>query len=171
MYSQGNYSQSTYPQGNYPSNQSYQPQVIEPPTLSTPMIGLTADDLLQKSDLRIVHDIVQQQIKLIDAQIINNHTMGFDQIAYDLPVNFQINAMNKSDAQTLIYSELLMIYSGPPPKGKGFPYVAIDLGEKSTMHIKWRNGMNSDERRSRQAYIQSHKLQPKKVTNDRRAFK
>lgn len=143
-------------------------QLIEPPTLSTPMIGLTADELLQKSDRRIIHDIVQQQIKLIDAQITNAHTMGFDQITYELPVNFQINAMSKSDAQTLIYSELLMIYSEPSPKGKGFDSVAIDLSEKSTMFIKWRNGMNSDERKSRQAYINSLKLPPKKANIGRK---
>lgn len=127
-------------------------------TPSTQVGGLTAHELFAKSDRSLIHEIVREQVKLIDAEIITAHTAGFNHIEHELPINFNINNMNKSDAQTMIYSELLMIYKNPIPEGKGFNKVYIDGGLKSKLHIYWLNGMNAAERKRRNQFISECQL-------------
>lgn len=137
-------------------------------TPSTPMTGLTARELFAKSDRRIIQEIVREQVKLIDAAITSAHTAGFNQIEQELPVNFSINNMNKSDAQTMIYSEILMIYKNPEDRGgKGFDNVTIDYTvSKAYLHIRWLNGMDPDEKERRRQIIKDCMVlknnQPKK---------
>lgn len=115
--------------------------------------GITYSELFAKSDRRIIQDIVNDQIKVIDAKISIAHGSGFSEITYELPINFNINNMSKSDAQTLIYSEILMAYKLPEPNGKGFGNVTIDMGMKSIIRIGWINGMDAEERERRNKYI------------------
>lgn len=122
--------------------------------LTTKSKGLTASSLHANSDRRIIEEIVSDQIKSIDIRIQTAHSSGFSQIAYELPTNFQINNMSKTDAQTMIYSEILLIYKNSEVEGgKGFNQVNIDLG-KSTLHVAWLNGMDDDERARRRKVIQ-----------------
>lgn len=120
---------------------------------TTAVRGVTARDLFQKSDRRVIQEIVTDQVKVIDAHINTAHGSGFSEITYELPTNFQINNMNKADAQTMIYSEILMIYKKPEPEGKGFENVYVDIGIKSVMRISWLNGMDEDERERRLQFI------------------
>jgi hypothetical protein len=123
---------------------------------STPARGVTARDLFAKSNRRIISDIVQEHVRLIDGAITNAHAAGFNRIEYELPVNFSINNMSKADAQTLIYSEILLIYKTPEPEGKGFEDIRIEPGVKSSkIFITWLNGMDVDERDDRQRVIRS----------------
>ncbi len=118
--------------------------------------GLTARMLFQKSNREIVKNIVNDLMRTIDTLIATTHQSGFNYIEYELPLNFSINNVSKSDAQTLIYSELLTIYKTPEPKGKGFDNVAISITPtKTTLYINWINGMDNDERVQRKKIINS----------------
>ena len=132
---------------------NYRPSVVSK--------GLTQRELFAKSDRRIVQDNVQDQIKLIDTSILTAHAAGFNHIEHELPTNFPINNLDKSDAQTMIYSEILMLYKNPESQGgKGFEKVYIDGGAKSILHIYWLNGMDENERARRKEFIYSCTIQP-----------
>ncbi len=118
--------------------------------------GLTARELFAKSRRKVIADIVQDQIRVIDAEISTNHTAGFNSIAHELPVNFNIGGMDKADAQTIVYSEILSTYKESEDKGgKGFDNVYIEPGERPKLYIYWVNGMDDDERRQRMEFIKS----------------
>ncbi len=120
--------------------------------------GLTAKELYAKSNEKIVSDIIRDQVRTIDAAIATAHESGFNHIEYELPVNFTLNNMDKADAQTKIYSEILSIYKTPEPEGKGYDSVTIDLRPRTTvLFITWINGMDQDERKKRQQFINSCK--------------
>lgn len=125
--------------------------------------GLTASSLMKNHNRSIIQNIVQDQIKIIDAKISTAHQAGFNHIEHELPINFSINNMDKSDAQTMIYSELIDTYSKPELEGgKGFPDTYIEGGEaKTTLHVSWLNGMDEDERKQRQKIIHDHMIRPK----------
>lgn len=124
------------------------------PVPTTPVRGLTQRELFAKSDRRIIQDIVQEQVKVIDVEITTAHSAGFNHIEHELPVNFSINNLDKADAQTMIYSEILMLYKNPENQGgKGFEDVYIDVGLKPMLHISWLNGMDDDERKRRKEFI------------------
>jgi hypothetical protein len=141
-----------------PPRQHVPAEIMRPPTgipRCTPR-GLTAEDLFKRSRRHAVETIVNEQVQLIDAQINVAHGAGFNQIVYTLPNTIDIAGMDKATAQTLIYSEILMVYAD-----KGFTDVYIDPGEHSNIHVRWINGMDEDERRDRLRYIESRYL-PKK---------
>ncbi len=124
--------------------------------------GLTARTLFAKSHRPIVNEIVQEQIRIIDAAITTNHLAGFNSVIHELPVTFNIGGMDKADSQALIYSEILSIYKRPEPEGKGFDNVYIERGEHPKIHIKWVNGMDETERQQRMSYIKGCYLPEKK---------
>ncbi len=117
--------------------------------------GVTARTLFAKSHRPIVNEIVQEQVRVIDAVIVTNHGAGFNSVVHDLPVTFNIAGMDKADSQALIYSEILSTYKRPEPEGKGFDNVYIEHGEYPKIHIKWVNGMDEVERQQRMSYIKS----------------
>lgn len=119
----------------------------------TPTRGVTAKELLQKSDYSIIKNQVDDLVTTIDAAITKAHSSGFNKTTYPLPTNFGANNLSKIDAQTLAYSELLMIYKEPPPVGKGFDDVTIELGEHPMLFIGWLNGMDEAEKKERKGYI------------------
>lgn len=124
--------------------------------------GVTASSLMKQSNRYIIRTIVLDQIKMIDSKISTAHQAGFDHIEHELPINFNINNMDKSDAQTIIYSEIIDIYTKPESDGgKGFPDTYIEGGTtKTTLHIHWLNGMDETERERRQRIILNHMLRP-----------
>lgn len=119
--------------------------------------GTTARSLYQKSNREIVDQIIREQIRAIDSAIEVAHSSGFSHIEYELPVNFSINNLDKMDAQTLIYSEIILKYKDPESNGgKGFTKTFIDLGPPRVMlHIHWLNGMDAEERKRRREIIAS----------------
>mgnify|MGYP001575325568 CR=1 FL=1 len=125
--------------------------------------GLTSRALLKQSNRYVVQHIVQDQIKVIDSKISLAHQAGFDHIEYELPVNFSFNNMDKSDAQTLIYSELLEAYTtSEAAGGKGFPDTYIEGSVAKTLfHVYWLNGMDESERERRQKIIRDHMQKPR----------
>lgn len=126
-------------------------------------VGLTVSELFAKSNRRHVDDVVREQIKIIDAKIQTAHSAGFNGIEHELPINFTINNMNKADAQTLVYSEIIKSYKTPEDEGgKGFEHVRIDIGPKSVLYINWLNGMDESEREERQNIIKSCMMVRKK---------
>jgi hypothetical protein len=124
--------------------------------------GITYSKLTEKSDRNIIDTIVREQIKVIDGEIISANHAGFNSVRHQLPVSFGINNMDKSAAQILIYSELLIIFTTPEDRGgKGFTDVSIDLspsGVAATFIVKWQNSMDGEERAEREAIIKKYLL-------------
>lgn len=127
--------------------------------------GLTLSKLTQNSSRTIVQNIVREQIKLIDSAILSAHTSGFNRIEHQLPINFGINNMVKSDAQIMVYSEVILLLTTPEEEGgKGFTDVWIDItvaGNKAVLIVQWLNGMDSEEITERKKMIASHALRRK----------
>ncbi len=120
------------------------------------MKGVTIRELYSKSNRKIIDEIVRVQVKIIDASILIAHSSGFNYIEHELPVNFNINNLDKADAQTMVYSEILLIYTKPEPEGKGFENIHIDVGLKPVLQINWLNGMDDMERSRRIDIIRKH---------------
>ncbi len=122
--------------------------------------GLTAKDLTAKSDNRIIQDFVQKLVISIDAEIASLNKAGLSLCRYELPTNIPVNNLSKTDVQTVVYSELLLIYSNPEDAGgKGFDRVYIDLqGQKTFIQIHWMNGITDADRATRKAIISKHQL-------------
>jgi hypothetical protein len=121
--------------------------------------GVTVSGLNKYSKRSIVNVIIQEQITVIDNKISIANESGLDNIVHELPINFQINNMDKADAQTMIYSELIKIYSEDESKGgKGFKKTYISFDTKAYLRVFWLNGMNEAERAERNKLIRSHAL-------------
>ena len=120
--------------------------------------GLTISSLAGQPNHIIAQKIVQDQIRIIDAGIESAHASGFNQFEYTLPTNFCINSLSKSDAQTLIYSELLMLYNLPEDEGgKGFEHTYIGIRSNATvLVVSWRNNMDLHERDIRRDLIRRY---------------
>lgn len=117
--------------------------------------GLTLTELLRTSNRDIVRIICDDQVKVIDEQLRIAKANGGSAIKYHLPINFDIIGMNRMDAQTLIYSELIEIY-----KQKEFQEENIKLQQESPndiyLCIRWVNGMDKDEKIKRLNIIKRH---------------
>lgn len=118
--------------------------------------GITSRELEARTDRRIIKNIITAIVHDIDAKIVNAHAAGYNTITYDLPVNFEINCFDKRDAQTFVYSEILVIYTAPEPEGRGFTNVSLALDPKPTLRITWLNGMDAAEKKSRLSIIERH---------------
>lgn len=119
--------------------------------------GLTLTALTKKqSDRSISKNHVDEQIRLIDAQIRLNHANNMDRIKYELPTTFNINAMTKADAQLLVWSELVAIYKND--KGFERTFIDVSIPSKPYLIIEWTGGMNEDERIRRKALLDSVKI-------------
>jgi hypothetical protein len=126
--------------------------------------GLTQSRLLEKSDSAIITNIVKDQIRAIDTLITAAHHSGFNRIEHILPVNFGINNMDKKEAQIMIYSELIDIFTKPENQGgKGFEDVTIDASAvtDTIFSVKWTNGMNPEEIKRRKNIVLSHMIKRK----------
>jgi len=112
----------------------------------------TLKDVAANSDT--MRCIIQDQIKVIDDKIQSAHHAGFNSIEHELPSTFGLNNMDKQDAQTYIYSEILMIYRAPvSEKGKGFSETYIDIGPKTKLYVRWPNGLSQEERDKRKQIL------------------
>ncbi len=117
--------------------------------------GITALTLMQKSNRQLVKTFCDDLVKVIDAGIQTAHQTGFSEIEHELPINFNINGLDRQDAQTLIYSELIQIYLD---KGFANDNIGIEFakGGRVLFHIRWVNGMEETEREKRKKIIESH---------------
>jgi len=115
--------------------------------------GITAKDLRERSSRPLIDIFVEDLVRKIDTEILTAHKLNKDNATIELPTLFNINNMDKVDSQTLIYSELIMLYNRPIDQGgRGFT-VRIDIGVKTFIHIKWINGMDDDEKNQRKKII------------------
>lgn len=115
--------------------------------------GVTAKDLLEKSSRTLVDIYVEDLVRKIDTEILTAHKLNKDSVVVELPTIFNIVNMGKTDAQTLIYSEIILLYKRPISEGgRGFT-VRIDMGVKTFIYIKWINGMNEEEKNQRKKII------------------
>ncbi len=121
--------------------------------------GLTLSRLTANSSRKIIENIISDQLKSIDAEIVTAHTSGFNQISHELPSNFGVNNLAKADAQIMIYSEILIkMTTSEEEGGKGFSNTTIELSanDAAILHVKWMNGMDAEERANRRQIIQQH---------------
>jgi hypothetical protein len=118
----------------------------------TNVSGITVSTLYKKTNSYLLREFVRNHINLIDSRIIAAHNAGLNGVTYELPTTVAIGNMDLADAQMLAYSELIMIYRDPIPKGKGFR-VRITLGPVSYLHIYWDASISPAEKARRQAVI------------------
>jgi hypothetical protein len=112
--------------------------------------GITVEDLNKYTNTDHIRSVVDEQIKAIDNKILNAHQAGFNSIEHELPLNFAINNLDKMDAQTIVYSELLMMLKKPVCEGgKGFENTLIQIGPVTKLSITWSNGLSHNERKRR----------------------
>lgn len=115
---------------------------------------VTQRRLFERSDRRTIHSIISEQTRVVDAAIQTAHEAGFSHVDHELPTVFQLANFDKSDAQLLIYSELVSLYKRDEAEGgRGFEDVTITIGPRSYLHIVWVNGMEEDERAMRRRII------------------
>jgi|HigsolmetaAR206D_1030411.scaffolds.fasta_scaffold15409_2 hypothetical protein len=124
--------------------------------------GITAKELHAKSDRRLLQNVVHEQVRVIDAAILTAHAAGLDCIGHELPTNFNVSNINKSDAQLYVYSELINIYRRPESEGgKGFTDVVFERGPPPKIFIKWMNGLSPEEREERRKIVLESTRQPR----------
>ena len=112
--------------------------------------GVTTKDLTRRRDRKIATNIVNDQIRTIDAAITLADSSGFDYTTHELPINFDINNLTKCDAQLLIYSEIIRVY-----RDKGFQVFLSMEENKSVLSLKWKNEMDQNEKIWRTQIIKS----------------
>lgn len=121
----------------------------------------TASNLRQRSQRRIISDIVKNNVRNIDAKIETAHGKGLDTIKYELPTKFGMLNMDKVDQQLLIYSELIKLYSNDEPEGRGldveYEVTESDGTKQHILRISWLNGMSDAERSKRKEILRSAK--------------
>jgi hypothetical protein len=118
--------------------------------------GITIQTLRGITNQDVVKSIVADHVQIIDSKIVSAHNAGMSSIKYELPCNFGLCNLDKSDAQILIYSELVTLYRKPiDAGGKGFSNTTIDIGVTTWLHIAWNNGMTDTERESRKNILKS----------------
>lgn len=110
-----------------------------------------ASRLLKSTEVQLVKNIIQSTTQYIDTKILEAHRLGFNHIRCELPTEFALNNMPLADAQLLIYSELLKLYSDPEDEnGRGFD---VSLEQPNIMHIRWKNGLSQYDREDRMRII------------------
>ena len=120
-------------------------------------IGLTASKLSKQSNRAIINSIVKKQIEIIDAKITTAHQSGFNSIKHELPDTFVIANMDKSDAQIMIYYQILLIYNKPESQGgKGINARIQNTGVNNILLLAWLNGMTDEERKQKKALISKY---------------
>jgi len=114
--------------------------------------GITVSGLSRQSNNNIINSIVNNQVQIIDAKILTAHSAGFNTIDYELPSDFELNNMNKAEAQLTIYSEIIKLYMTPENMGgKGFENIRFIKPNRLIIH--WNNGLTKTEREERQKII------------------
>ena len=118
--------------------------------------AVKASTLMTNANQQIINAIIQDNIYRIDARISIANQSGMCFVEYPLPTTLSINNMEKSDIQTIVYSELIKIYTKPENKGgKGFSDVCLKVisSDRIILRIQWNNGMTEDNRRERKKLI------------------
>jgi hypothetical protein len=119
--------------------------------------GLTFSKLNNNKVMAQVRLCVQEQAAIIDGKITTAHSAGYNIVEHDLPTSFNVPSVSMSDAQLLVYSELVRLYAQPEPSGKGFKDLIIDTaGTRPVMVLRWINHVNEAEMKNRRELLQSY---------------
>lgn len=115
---------------------------------------LTAEMLRTNYDRRdIIRGIVENQIKSIDQRITRAYQAGNCKLEVDIPLVYNLNNMSLSDAQTLIFTELLAHYM------TAFPGTKIEITPSYTkLHVIWDNGLSEDDRNKRLIFLKKNQI-------------
>lgn len=125
-------------------------------------IGLLASDL---EDATCQADIISNcrtLIGMIDEHIRERNGAGYTYADTRVPQSLTVAGLRQSDAQALIYAELLQIYAGDPNDtenpGKGFNNVKLiviptDRGEDWLFHTEWKNMLSTQEKEAKMKII------------------
>ncbi len=131
-------------------------------------IGLTHKDLKNYVSRELAREHVIELSRVMDTQIERANVEGHGSAYISLPVTFpSAGGFEPMDMQTIIYSDLLVLYGTPVNAGgKGFDKVYIDYADISNpkLIVMWQVGLSDTERASRMEIIKRHQLnQPKKL--------
>ena len=121
-------------------------------------LAIRASSLSSFSDKGIADEIIKGICNQINVSIASAHRSGKNSVRVRLPSQITINNMSLGDAQTLVYSEIIDIYTrSERENGGGFDSCAIETDE--THHdfiVSWKNGMSRDERATRFERLKKH---------------
>lgn len=95
---------------------------------------------------------IRSLIKSIDSGIVLTNTAGKDTFTYDLPTTFDIPRLPRADAQIMVYSELIKVYTSPQ---RGFA-VKIIPGVRPKIVLAWKHGITDAEKDARIELINAH---------------
>lgn len=155
----------------------------------TSSIGLLARDLENTAANADVIETCKTLAAQIDDHIREQNFAGYTHADTPVPQQVEVAGLSTRDAQLMVYSELLLLYSGDPDDtvpGKGFRNVKLRVihtprGEEWIFHTEWQNMMTAADRREkldiierfteRMPYVEPVRAQrrPMRATNTTRA--
>ena len=112
---------------------------------------------------RLVGTITREQLQVaikpftedIDNRIKITHNSGGSKISFELPHNYvMFQGISSEDAEIMIVSELLLIYSSAMPQGRGFKKVYLTK-KPDCLCIEWDRGIDKKEKERRMKIIAS----------------
>ena len=120
-------------------------------SLNVKPIGVTAGELAKRAAIAGMVEQIIIITEQINSQIDMAHAAGCSTTRYELPVNFAFSNITKSDAQTMVYSELIGIFDK-----KGFNVTLSKNQNKPTIILSWLNSIDNDDIKRRKEYIAKH---------------
>lgn len=97
-----------------------------------------------------LHSMARDQISQIDVLIRQAHTSGADNVKYNLPITVPAGSMNASDAQLILYTQIIRAYDDA-----GY---AVEINPKThELIIRWSNNLTEEDRSKLTDYLTQFK--------------
>lgn len=116
--------------------------------------GVSAASLLTSAEqaMIVLKPLIREIVKSIDTGIRVANASGKETYVCDLPTTFDRLRIPRADAQIMVYSELIKIYTSAQ---RGFA-VKIIPGVRPKIALSWKHGITDDEKETRKKLIGDH---------------
>jgi len=119
-------------------------------------LEITANDLCRDSNLKLVDELINDQLKLIEDQIRDDHSKHKSSTIFETSDVFIIENMTTTDIQLMVYGQII-----EELEDKGFD-VSIKFGPNTTfIYIKWHSKLDEDTKIRYSQLIEKHKIKDK----------
>jgi hypothetical protein len=118
---------------------------------------ITATAMLTSAEQAMIKlkPFIRDIVRSIDTGISVANASGKEMFVYDLPTTFDCIRVPRADAQILVYSELIRIYTSPH---RGFT-VKFVPGTRPKLGVSWKHGIPDSEKETRVNLIKSYTVQ------------
>ena len=114
---------------------------------------VTVEWLSKKTSAKLINNEILNVAKTIDSKIKEAHSVGLNNIKYELPEIFTIPNMEREDIQLVIYSKLITMF-----EDAGFTvYIETNI-HKTFLYIKWINQLEDSDRKEMLKIINDHAI-------------